>query len=722
MKINVIVTTYNHEKYIAQCLESILEQKGEFQIEVIVGDDCSTDNTRKIVDEYGESHPKVISVLPRGGNLGITKNLKRCLDACSGEYIAICEGDDYWTDEYKLQKQMTLLETHQDFSMCFSAFMIYYEDTNTFEPFQNQLLLKKQILSTKDLILDNSIGNFSCCMYRTKTVKQLPDDLFELFTVDWMFNMVCGQFGEIGFIRDRMSVYRKHSKGAWAGKNPRMAAIELHSYIDEYNKFFGYEFDFEFSLVQESIEKVFPDIFCETTMDLAIIDDVFPHPLSAFRLQEFNSYLKEFNNSKIYSTGSAIHLLGDQILSELFANFKRQFPEYAGRIKKFEFNAIINAKLLYFIFLGNVYINIKRVEELRTPFVFTLYPGGGFGINNSESDMMLRRVTSSPCFQKVIVSQKITYDYLIEKLFCSPEQIELIFGVVTPLEYIESEYDNKVHFGITKTTLDICFVAHKYTERGVDKGYDVFIEVAKVLYTRHSNIRFHVIGGFDENTIDVREIRDRIAFYGNREMKWFDEFYKDKDIILSPNVPFIILEGSFDGFPTGACVDAGLRKTALFCTDELHLNTQFIDGEEIVIIPHNSNQITRNIEYFYRNPEKLKMIAENGCIKIKQIYSYESQILPRIKILKEQIKLADINKSSILSVMSSETKPSFKQRFFRALLSVLMFAKKLTPEWVKRIIKNVFRKIHSNNRLINFVNRFCPDFIVNFYLRIRAQL
>src|SRR5690349_4970838 len=98
MKINVIVTTYNHEKYIAQCLESILEQKGDFEIEVIVGDDCSTDGTRKIVEGFGARHPNIISVLPKGENLGITKNLKRCLDACTGEYIAICEGDDYWTD------------------------------------------------------------------------------------------------------------------------------------------------------------------------------------------------------------------------------------------------------------------------------------------------------------------------------------------------------------------------------------------------------------------------------------------------------------------------------------------------------------------------------------------------------------------------------------------------------------------------------------------------
>ena len=202
MKINVIVTTYNHEKYITQCLESVLEQKGDFQIEVIVGDDCSTDNTRKIIKEFEERYPKIISVLPMEKNLGITKNLKRCLDACSGEYIAICEGDDYWTDEYKLQKQMTLLETHQDFSMCFSALMIYHEDKDIFKRHSGQKLLKKEFLTTEDLVQKNYIGNFSCCMYRGEVVRKLPQGIFEFFTVDWMFNICCSQFGDIGYIKD----------------------------------------------------------------------------------------------------------------------------------------------------------------------------------------------------------------------------------------------------------------------------------------------------------------------------------------------------------------------------------------------------------------------------------------------------------------------------------------------------------------------------------------
>jgi len=282
MKISVIVTTYNHEKYITQCLESVLEQKGDFQIEVIVGDDCSTDNTRKIIKEFGERYPKIISVLPMEKNLGITKNLKRCLDACTGEYIAICEGDDYWTDEYKLQKQMTLLETHQDFSMCFSALMIYYEGKDIFEPHANEMPSQKKFLTTADLIEKNYIGNFSCCMYRGEVVRKLPQGIFEFFTVDWMFNICCSQFGSIGYIKDMMSVYRLHEEGVWSGQLPFEKARMLYGYLDEYNRFFNYKYDREWKTHQRRLIMEFPLEFREVLPDSIIIQSLLVQTLRRF--------------------------------------------------------------------------------------------------------------------------------------------------------------------------------------------------------------------------------------------------------------------------------------------------------------------------------------------------------------------------------------------------------------------------------------------------------
>lgn len=469
---------------------------------------------------------------------------------------------------------------------------------------------------------------------------------------------------------------------------------------------------------QQASSRTKPDIRQEDHADILVIDDAFPHPLSAFRMQEFTSYLQECENLKVYSSGLSARILGTQSLPELFADFTRKHPEYASRIGILNARTTIHVRLIYLVFLWTAYQYIGEIEKAGVPFVFTLYPGGKFGLHNAESDRMLKRVTSSPCFRKVIVTQRIVYQYLIEKHFCTPDQIETIFGVVTPLESIEKEYTGKRRFGTDKNTLDVCFAAHKYTEKGVDKGYDVFVGVARELCKRHENIRFHVVGGFDENEMDVSDIRDKITFYGRRDMEWFDEFYRDKDIILSPNVPFMIFDGSFDGFPTGTSVDAGLRKTALFCTDELKMNTHFTDGKDIVIIPHDAGEIAGIIEHYYRNPEKLKAIAENGYQRIRQVYSFEAQMAPRIRILTEELEKAGQSKRLSFEDQGSWSRPTLKQRLGQGILSSAVALKRMSPRWLKSMLGGANRSLHSNQALLGFLKRHAPDFVIKLYRRL----
>jgi glycosyltransferase involved in cell wall biosynthesis len=452
----------------------------------------------------------------------------------------------------------------------------------------------------------------------------------------------------------------------------------------------------------------------EVDADILVLDDVFPHPLSAFRMQEFVSYLQECENLKIYSSGLSVGILGRESLGELLADFEKKHPEYKDKVGMLQANTILHVKLIYMVFLWTAYQYIDIIEKAGAPFVFTLYPGGKFGINNPESDRMLKRVTSSPCFRRVIVTQKVTYDYLLQKNLCTPDQIEFIFGVVAPSEYIENEYTGKRHYGIDKGTLDICFAAHKYTEKGTDKGYDIFVEVARELCKRYDNIHFHVVGGFDENVIDVSDLGNRITFHGKRNMEWFDEFYRDKDIILSPNIPFMIFEGSFDGFPTGTSVDAGLRKTALFCTDELALNTRFIDGEEIVIVPHDSGQIARIMDHYYKNPEKLRAIAENGCRKIRELYSFEAQMLPRIRVLGEELEQAQAVKEIVFEVQMPSTRPDSRQ----GMISLIRAAKRASPGWARIMVKRVDRGLRSNKALFGLIKRYSPEFVVKLYLKL----
>ena len=115
--VSVCMITYNHERVISQAIEGVLMQQAGFAFELVVGEDCSTDSTRRICEEYAQKYSEVISLLPSEKNLGIVTNFIRTLQACKGKYIALCEGDDFWTDPGKLHKQITFLEKNHDYAM-----------------------------------------------------------------------------------------------------------------------------------------------------------------------------------------------------------------------------------------------------------------------------------------------------------------------------------------------------------------------------------------------------------------------------------------------------------------------------------------------------------------------------------------------------------------------------------------------------------------------------
>ena len=115
--VSVCMITYNHENYIREAIEGVLMQKTNFPIELIIGEDCSTDNTRAIVIEYANKYPQTIHTLLTVENVGMTKNFYKTLKAATGKYIALCEGDDYWIDSQKLQKQVDFLEANEEYGL-----------------------------------------------------------------------------------------------------------------------------------------------------------------------------------------------------------------------------------------------------------------------------------------------------------------------------------------------------------------------------------------------------------------------------------------------------------------------------------------------------------------------------------------------------------------------------------------------------------------------------
>ncbi|HPD39860.1 MAG TPA: glycosyltransferase, partial [Mesotoga infera] len=128
--VSVFMITYNHEKYIAQAIESALMQKTDFNYEIVIGEDCSTDRTREIVVDYANRYPEIIKPILHENNVGAKANSESVRKACIGKYVAILEGDDYWIDPLKLQKQVDFLESHPHFSVCFTRAVDVDEEGN----------------------------------------------------------------------------------------------------------------------------------------------------------------------------------------------------------------------------------------------------------------------------------------------------------------------------------------------------------------------------------------------------------------------------------------------------------------------------------------------------------------------------------------------------------------------------------------------------------------
>ena len=240
-------------------------------------------------------------------------------------------------------------------------------------------------------------------------------------------------------------------------------------------------------------------------------------------------------------------------------------------------------------------------------------------------------------FRNVIVTQKITQDYLINNNFCKSQTIQFVFGGVVPQISLKKDLTNKKSYLINKPTFDICFCAAKYTPRGVDKGYDIFIDFAHMIANEYDFIRFHIVGGFTEDDIDVSTLKDRINFYGYQNFESLGAIYKKMDVLISPNKPFILGKGAFDGFPLGTVVEAVLNGVVVLITDQLKQNNVFVPDVDLILIESEINSITKEITDLINSPEKLYSISDKGKEKFLEVYSNKIQMLPRIILLQNEI-------------------------------------------------------------------------------------
>ena len=366
----------------------------------------------------------------------------------------------------------------------------------------------------------------------------------------------------------------------------------------------------------------------EKRNSVVVLDDFFPNLLSSFRVAEYNWYLEHFPQLKIYSTNPDF--------KTVYAVYAQNYPQFADRIKPYGDSSLDDCAFAYINFLNNVNYFLPALSSHCIPFLMTLYPGGGFGLGDPESDAKLDKVLASPLLCGIIATQNITLDYLKAK------------GCTVPVHYIYGGSIHPIYFeSISKekeTKFDddakhICFVGARYMPQGANKGYPQFIEAAKQLIREFPNLRFSVVGNFDTEDVPLdNEIRMSISFKGPLTTTKLKEFFLTQDIIISPNRPFLLYPGNFDGFPTGCCVEASLCGVAVVCSDELKLNRYYTDGLDIVICNPTPAAIIKAVSELIHDPGLLKSISTRGKSISQKIFDPKKQLGERSSLLSDAIK------------------------------------------------------------------------------------
>ena len=249
--VSINCITYNHENYIAQTIEGFLIQKTTFPMEIIICEDASTDNTAKIIQEYVDKYPDLIIPLFQETNQyskGKNPGFEISMPKCQGKYIAHCEGDDFWTDPYKLQKQVDFMEANPEYSFIFHDCEILDQKTG-------EKILRvgnrqiDEVVDLESIILENNVPTASILHRNVLNFSLFPPWYLTVSKGDYALVILLSERGLGKYLPDVMSVYRVHIGGVWSGTNIAYRNSEDIKFFD-----FLYE-HFSNQKVREAIKK-----------------------------------------------------------------------------------------------------------------------------------------------------------------------------------------------------------------------------------------------------------------------------------------------------------------------------------------------------------------------------------------------------------------------------------------------------------------------------------
>ncbi len=370
--------------------------------------------------------------------------------------------------------------------------------------------------------------------------------------------------------------------------------------------------------------------------DLLIIDEILPLDFSPFRTLEYTHYLTYFGSSLLLSTEGWHGWAANESFDQLLARSELPNAVKSRLVHCSTFDHIV-PRLAYITFLNNAWQIFEQLQERKIPFILQLYPGGGFEQNSPDSDMKLRALCASPLCRKIVVTQNLSRAYLLEKIGCQASKIEFIYGGVYDTRNDFDFMRDKRRYGEHKESIDICFVAHRYGDDVRKKGYDQFLAIAAALAPRHAHLNFHVVGDYTPDQLPLGEAAGRITFHGKRPNSFFREFYPSMDLIVSVNRSADGDTGAFDGFPTGACMEAGFRGVLNCASDPLRMNVAFEDDVNIVLLDFDLDRSVARIAALIDDPARMYRLAHANWAKFVEVFDTDRQLWARCRIITNEL-------------------------------------------------------------------------------------
>jgi glycosyltransferase involved in cell wall biosynthesis len=230
--VSVLVVTYNHEQFVRQALDSALAQRLPQPFEILISEDCSTDGTREIVQEYADRHPHLFRLLLSERNLRSNQVVARGFQAARGRYVALLDGDDYWTSADKLRAQVAFLDARPDLTICFHNVEVVDEHSQSTGRLWNAAA-QPAVSGLHDLLRGNFIAT-SSVVYRRAAVTEVPAWYDHFFPVtDWPLHVLYAREGRIGYLDRTLGAYRLHGGGLFSPLDERQ---KLEANADFYRR------------------------------------------------------------------------------------------------------------------------------------------------------------------------------------------------------------------------------------------------------------------------------------------------------------------------------------------------------------------------------------------------------------------------------------------------------------------------------------------------------